>query len=356
MTSSKSVPVSSWPALDQQLWAAAQLPGGLLTDTGLAMHWRPHTLAAIASGYGHWIRFLQVRGELAAAEMPSARITEGRLLAYVETLSQRVSSITVSSYVRALSEAVRVMVPGVKCELVRRVANRLKRRATPVRDQRHLLVAPSQLMTASICRMKRTRCLAETDPIAARDYGDGLMMAILVSKPVRISNLASMIIGQHINKLAAKNCYEISFEPHETKTAVQIRAELPCGLTGYIDHWFRLLRKHKQDPKCRAMWMTAKGLPMASDGVYVRFCKVTVEELKVRINPHLVRKIVATGIAIGAPELVTMTPSILDHQSDEMEKDVYNLADSLSASELLLKLLESRRQDAIRRQKPKKPD
>jgi hypothetical protein len=86
---------------------------------------------------------------------------------------------------------------------------------------------------------------------------------------------------------------------------------------------------------------------MAIDTGYARFCKATREELGVRINPHLVRDIVATGIAVEMPEAVGITPAILDHRSDQTARQHYNLADQLSASARYIAKVEIRRRSAF---------
>src|SRR6185503_11273992 len=89
------------------------------------------------------------------------------------------------------------------------------------------------------------------------------------------------------------------------------------------------------------------GTDMRPATFYTRFCKATEEELKRRINPHLVRKIVATGVAIAAPEMVRMTSSLLDQKTDQSA--AYNLADQLSSSIKYIGTLDGRRDQALRR-------
>ena len=53
----------------------------------------------------------------------------------------------------------------------------------------------------------------------------------------------------------------------------------------------------------------------ANPAFYYRFCQATCEELGRPINPHAVRKIVATGIAVSEPDLVELIQHVLDHES-----------------------------------------
>lgn len=98
--------------------------------------------------------------------------------------------------------------------------------------------------------------------------------------------------------------------------------------------------------KSDALWVTIKGTDMSGETFHSRFCKATEGELNQRINPHAVRKIVATGVAVARPELVKMVGSLLDHSS-EVSAAAYNLASQLSASERYLGLLERRRSQAL---------
>jgi hypothetical protein len=94
------------------------------------------------------------------------------------------------------------------------------------------------------------------------------------------------------------------------------------------------------------MWVTSLGDPMSRTTIYTRFCNATEDELGVRINPHAVRHIAATSIAVSMPESVRMIPFILNN-SDRVAQEHYNLADGLSASRRYLEGLERRRQQAL---------
>jgi hypothetical protein len=88
---------------------------------------------------------------------------------------------------------------------------------------------------------------------------------------------------------------------------------------------------------------------MAIDTAYGRFSRAMTQELGKRINPHLIRDIVATGIAVSMPESVRIAPMILDHRADQTSRQHYNLADALSASARYVAHLEDLRRDARRR-------
>jgi hypothetical protein len=194
--------------------------------------------------------------------------------------------------------------------------------------------------------MDRNRVLAKENAAAAIRYSDGLMMAMLAAKPVRRKNLLATRIGEHLTKVANGN-YEWRFAAHETKTKQEVLAELPASLTPHIDFWIDTVRPvllgHGQSD---SFWITTVGTRMAIHTAYGRFCRATAQELGKRINPHLVRDIVATGIAVSMPESVCITPMVLDHRNDQTSRRHYNLADALSASARYLVRLEELRRRA----------
>jgi hypothetical protein len=109
----------------------------------------------------------------------------------------------------------------------------------------------------------------------------------------------------------------------------------------WADHF--LLR----DRRSAALWLMPDGTDMTRPAFYYYFCKATNEELSKKINPHFVRKIMATGVSICEPKLVEIIQHVLDHTSDDTRKEWYDLADRLAASRRYIELLEARRRPAI---------
>jgi integrase len=207
---------------------------------------------------------------------------------------------------------------------------------------------------AGIKRMKRFKALAASDPVAGVNYGDGLMMSMEAIKALRLCNLSGMLVDHNI-ALNQLDEYELQYEPHVTKTRARIRAPLPDELAPWIKRWLEVVRPsllRVKGREGRAMWITSKGTDMAEITLYYRFCKATKQETGKRINPHLCRKIIVTGIAIGAPEMIELAPEALDHTSRRHTKDAYDLADDLAASRVVNQIVGRRRLEAIRRFEP----
>ena len=109
--------------------------------------------------------------------------------------------------------------------------------------------------------------------------------------------------------LLPSGIYELRIMGSGNKTKTPIVAPLSQSLTKWLDQWFGdvrpfLLRKHGSS----RMWITHRGNPMSHFQVYARYCEATEQELGIRISPHMMRKIVASGVAASLPEKVEWTP------------------------------------------------
>ena len=333
--------LEEWPQADRLAFESAFEAGGLFDSQGLASHWARHTQTGVLKAYGHWLAFLHRAGWPLGQTDPAERMSDKALADYVRDMRPRMAPCSVVTRVRGLAEAFRIMNLSDAHQLASKAHNSLRRSAKTSRDKRSKLVAPSQLYWAGIARMDRYR--ESRDKTAAIRYSDGLIMAMLAAKPVRRKNLFETRIGVNLRK-RSDGVYEWRFEAHETKTRERTCAELPASLVAYLDHWLGSVRAVLQGSgQSDAMWLTTRGTEMAIDTGYWRFCKATREELGVRINPHAVRDIVATGIAVEMPEAVGITAAILDHRSDQTAMEHYNLADQLSASARYITKIESLR-------------
>lgn len=338
----------AWPARDRTAWLRAQEVGRLFRHRGLAAHWAKATLKGVAQAYGQWLHFLARNDALDPETSPCARATQPLLSAYFDELSARIHSVSVASALRDLCEALRVMQPDGDRTTALALAAAAQSIARPSRDDRRRMVGASVLYGAGLARMQRHALAAGAHPADAAKYGDGLMMAIAVSKALRRRNLVAMAIGSNVVR-RADGSFELCYAKSETKTKEEILAALPASLTAYIDDWLLRIRPTLLGARSSvAMWLAADGRDMPAWMFYVRFCRATEEELGVRIYPHLVRKIVATSVAVSAPDLVEIVQHLLDHKGDGMRRQAYDLADKLALSRRYIELLKQRRRQALR--------
>jgi integrase len=327
-----SLDVADWPARDQAAWAAARQPVGPLDDGGLAAGWSTKTVRQTEKGYGLWLGCLARHGRLDPDAAPGARLTRETLTLFGNELLARVAPQTAASRVRDLSVMIRVLDPDADRTLVRRMQATLARRAPPSRAKRERMIAPSLLFAAGLARMDRV----EHEQHRKHDvrhvrYRDGLMLAILAARAFRRGNFQQMRVGRHITKV--DGVYVCSFAAAETKNGRELVEPLPVALTPYIDRYLAevrpaLLRGHVSD----AFWVSTYRGPLSEQSIYTKICAATEEELGVRLNPHLFRDALATGIATDDPEHIRMASRLLGHADQRTTERHYTHAQAVTAS------------------------
>jgi integrase/recombinase XerD len=222
----RCLPVTGWPEADQAAWAAAHRRGGLLDSDGLAAEWAAATSSIIAGGYGRFLSFVVEVESLAPDALPATRVTRARVEAYIARLREYNHSSTVAARVAQLARAVGVMAPTTDWTWLRRVGGRLRRSATPARDDRARLVPVKTLLDLGTGLMQRAETIA-TVPAWRRAlfFRDGLMLATLCAWAPRARNIAETMIGANLQRRA--NVFWAVFGSDETKNGRPIEVPLP---------------------------------------------------------------------------------------------------------------------------------
>jgi integrase len=333
---------AEWPLGDQTLWNRATQRAELFDEDGQAAHWSATSKGNAEKAYGFWAAFLSRFGRLDPDDHAAARASQENLQAYLQTL-QELNATSIANRFRDLYEALRVMCPNANQELLRQLVRRLQAVARRQERVRPNIVSTTKLYEAGIARMKRvSRTEYEKIDVRAVQFGDGLLLAMQACKALRRRNIVNTRIG--VNLVRIGEVYVLQFTPRETKNGQSIRAELPRGLTPFVDRWLNeyrptLLRDRVSD----ALWISCYRKPMDDATICWRFNRATEEELGVRLSPHHVRHCLATSVAVGLPQKVRILPFLLDHKGDATSRKYYVLADKLAASDAYLSMLERRR-------------
>ncbi len=170
------------------------------------------------------------------------------------------------------------------------------------------------------------------------------MIALLAARPLRVSNLVSIRLGQQL--IRQGDGWALVFEPHEMKTRrpfeIPFPREVETALDTYLQTWRPvLLRDHEIDH----LWITQYGHPMSSDAAYVRVTKATLRALGKSLNPHLFRDCAATSVALEDPEHVRIIASILGHSSLSTAEKYYNQARSTEAGRIYQNVMTAMRRN-----------
>ncbi len=232
----RCLPVADWPEGDRAAWTAAHRRGGLLDDDGLAASWAPATNTIIAGGYGRFLSFLAQTGDLDPHESPAIRINRARVETYIADLRERNHSSTVAGRLLQLVRAAAVMAPNTDWTWLRRIRARVRRMATPARDDRARLVPATTVFDLGVELMRRAEAGSE---LSARRrallFRDGLMICILSACQVRARNVAAMSIGGSLQRRGDE--WWVAFGPGETKNGRPFEMPLPGPYTSYVERY-----------------------------------------------------------------------------------------------------------------------
>jgi site-specific recombinase XerD len=333
----RCVPPHRWPQTDQHAWAAALASGDILDPGGPASRWSPFTRRKVAKGYGRWLAWLEDHELLVPSELPAARLSPQRVHAYLQHLRGMNAESTVYFRIHELDKAMRVLAPEIDWDWLRRIEAQTRARAKPARPKRQRIVSSKELFDLGDMLMARARSSQASSPRdRAALFRDGLMIAVLAARPMRLRNLIGIRIGRQLVRRGAE--YWLAFTADETKTRYPIEVPVPAVLTSAIDEYVEYYRPQllvrPSDGRAvvtDALWISERATQLKASATNYRVNTVTRRELGKAINPHLFRDCAATSVAIDDPEHVRIIASLLGHSSLATSERHYNQAHALQA-------------------------
>ena len=142
-----------------------------------------------------------------------------------------------------------------------------------------------------------------------KTYRDGLLIATLAARQLRLGNLTGLTLGRTL--VQQGDGWWIQIPAAETKTKDPIEEPWPEMLVPHLETYLTdhragivALRGSDSGALGDALWLSMHGLPMNDNAIYIRIVARTREGLGQAINPHLFRVCAATSIAIDDPEVV----------------------------------------------------
>ena len=347
-----SLPFSAWPKTDQALWQAAHEKGGIFERDGAAAHWAEATAIQVAKGYGKWLWALQRFGSLDAKIAPAARVTEDLLRRYVAQLQEQgLSTVSITSRVTDLMEALRVMDPNADLTLLRGLVSTLHQRAQPSRNKAHRIKPPGEIWEACIGEMRRIAAdPAHLSIEAASRYRDAFALAFLVWAPIRRRNLAALNLGDTLRFEAGR--WRVAFGAEATKDKSPLAFALPeaDAYQQALEFFLmcirpRLLRSpaiahDALSHQCGPLWISTRGKAMTAHALYYAVTRSSERLLGAPLNPHLLRDCAASAITTARPDHVLAASRILGHNQLSTTLTHYEQASMLEAGARLQEVLE----------------
>ena len=344
--------IADWPNRDRALWEKGVKPRGLFESGGAGANWSDASRFKAARGYGYWLSWLANKGLCDPNLGPADRVSRERVAAYIAEIAPTRAPFTVICRIRELYDALRVMAPEPDWSWLKQLHRILEAKGRPVRNKLSRLRPIGELAALGACLMDEAESAAEW-PARRRAvlFRDGLMIALLAYRPVRLKNFAMMRLGRHLMQVTGS--WQILFGAHETKTHVPYESAVPSAIVSRLERYLDMHRpvllrgKTVRDPTNKmllsdcetpippgldAVWVSEIGTQIEQAALGCRIVKHTKAAFGRSVSPHLFRDCAATSIAVDNPKHVGDASLILGHADHRMTEMHYNHARSLEAS------------------------
>lgn len=347
-----------WPAADQAAWEALFIDGDIFDGHGPLAHWRVTTRRKCAQSYGYWLAFLVQTGRLSGALPPAERVTHEAVKAYVDATLGRCSVETTHMRLAELLKIVRAMAPKNDWRWLEGVVERLRQQCRHGELKRRAGVSARDLYEWGCKRMRTAEVDRALSPKAcAVQYREGLIVALLIARPLRLRTFLHLRLGRHLVERGGR--YVLSFAPEDVKDNRAREYPLPFGLEEALA---RYLSYHRSTLLAGAnsdrLWITKDGCAFSEAGFVACLAKLTRRAFGEALRPHAFRHIAATSVALDDPEHVNIIASILGHATLRTSERYYNRARTIEAASALQSVVRDLRKSVepeVRRRAIRRP-
>jgi site-specific recombinase XerD len=330
--SPRSLPVSEWPDADRQAWEAACRPGIRLKPGGSADYLAEVSREDFARRYGAFLEFLQRRGNLDLNAAAAAQVTPSNVEPYITELKARVRSVTVWNCIYKLRRAAELLTPGNDYSWLAEIEKDLALIMEP-RSKFDRSVFTQLLAQAGLTLVAETQQFAKNDRDRARGVRNGLMIALLAHRPMRIKNFATLEIGRTFKQV--QDSWWIALPRQSTKTKRLDERRVPEILNDAIDVYLKQSRPDllgSREPT-DFLWISSRtGRRMTTKNLGTLISKITYRTLGVDVSPHLFRTAAATTAAMYGGSTPHLASAVLGHTDSRVTEEHYTRATSIEAA------------------------
>jgi integrase len=326
--------------MDRDAWTKAGRPHQRLIRGGAGAHMKPGTLNDLARRYGYFLDFMVRSGLFDRRAAPASLVTPDTVDQYIKEIQKRVGSVTVYGSIYKLRRAGQLLDPtrdfGWLIELEKDLALIMRPRSKANR-----LLLSDVLVESGLTLIQEAECAATLSSLAkARQFRNGLMVAMLALHPIRLKNFASLEIGRNFKNI--DDWWWIVLSASETKEARpderRIDEPIAVALRTYLRQYRPVLAR--QDGQSGALWLSSNdGQPMSYHAVADAVTRSVCETTGVPVSPHMFRTSAASSAAIHAAKFPHLGSALLHHRDRRVTEENYNYASTLSAAKAFRKLI-----------------
>ena len=183
-------------------------------------------------------------------------------------------------------------------------------------------------------------------------FRDGLMLAFLITLPLRVRAFTALEIGKHLGWTGTE--FSLSLNREIMKDNKDREFALPADFNEPMNLYLHTYRPILLNgAESNHLWISGRGVPLLIDSFYGHLADLSAREFGEHLNPHAFREIAATSIATYAPEVTGIIKDLLGHATMTMSEKHYNRANGVRAFAALEQIVRSVRNEAILRQMKK---
>jgi integrase len=340
----RSHPFDQWPEADRSAWIAARRPGERLKRGGPASHMKEITRHDLARRYGYFLDYVQRTKGLDPKAGAAAYVTPDRVEGYLAELQARVRSVTVYGSIYKLRRTTELLNPGADLAWLREIENDLALVMEP-QSKFNRVVHTNVLVDAAMELMANVDAATQRSALArARQFRDGLMVALEALHLIRQKNFAVLEIGRSFRKV--NGAWWIVLSASETKEGRADERPIVAYLNKWIDQYLsqhRPILARIPDPP-PSLWLSSNdGKPLTYSAVEKIFSRTTLALVGVDVSPHLFRTAAASTAAIYAGDTPYLGSALLHHTDPTVAEEHYNRATGSSAAKSYAALIRSLR-------------
>jgi integrase len=295
-----------------------------LDPAGPAHHLSARTRQARIECWGNYLALLESRGWLDPAEAVADRLTFDRLGEYIRFHRDRGAGANgLRRMVLEISLAIGAMVPEQAWGWVRRHPDRPSH-AEAAASKKPIKPFDAAVLVDRAMSLCDKGDRAPASHLAARQYRDGLLLALATYIAPRVSNLADIEIGRHL--VEHETGFQLRFDAQETKTGVVLDTVIPQSMLPFLRRYLEVHRPRLLSGRDDhgQLWVGAGGRPLAKSAFYGLFMRRSQELCGRRIHPHLVRHAMATELLTEDPRAVRTAAAALTHKGVKSITAHYN--------------------------------
>ena len=198
----RSRPVEEWPQRHRDAWDRARQPGDRLRPGGPASRWAPRSLAKTAHGYGRFLTWCDRQGKLSPDSSPGEGVTDRAVADYIDNLlAVGNSTQTAICRIEELYSALRVMAPDKEWRWLYQFVGQLQDEAlpSPRRLAQEQYAHAQNLLDLGVALMAQAEAADNFTKLQqAMMFRDGIIIALLAARPIRLDNVANLEIGRSV--------------------------------------------------------------------------------------------------------------------------------------------------------------